>query len=268
MCPGRADGYAASGRSARRLPVVAIDGPAGSGKSTVARRVAAVLGFVYLDTGAMYRAVTWAACQAGLFRADGRPDPEAVTFLAETADIAFRHEADGAQGVLLNGEEVTSEIRGPEVERLVPRVASVPGVRQAMIPRQRRLARCGGIVVDGRDIGTAVLPDADHKFFVTAAFEVRVERRHRQLTRQVPGLDPEQVAADLRARDTLDQTRSEGPLRCADDAVVLDTTALTIEEVVGRIVEACGGGQGDAALAVGLLGGRGHSAADSEAGGP
>ena len=234
MCPDRLDEV----DSSQRRPVIAIDGPGGAGKSTIARRLAARLGFLYLDTGAMYRAVTWAAVQAGLVAADGALDPDGVAGLAESAVIEFRRGGQRDR-VLVNGKDVTNVVRQPEVERLVPRVAALPGVRRALIPQQRRLAAAGGVVLDGRDIGTAVLPDAEYKFFVTAHFDTRVDRRWHEIRRRGHPATHAEVAEDLRRRDHADESRNEGALRRAAGAHLLDTTELTVDEAVESVLSAC-----------------------------
>jgi cytidylate kinase len=235
--PEEAGGAPPCGAVVRR-PVIAMDGPGGAGKSTIARRVAELAGLTYVDTGAMYRAVAWAALRAGL-AAEGRLlDAAGVAALAQRVDISFRP-SGREQRVTVDGVDVTAELRTPEVERLVPRVAELPAVRQALLPQQRRLAAGGGVVMDGRDVGTAVLPDADFKFFITADPEVRVERRYRELLRRGERVSREAVAASLLERDRRDRERAEGPLRQAPDAVVVDTSHLTIEEAVERVLECC-----------------------------
>ena len=189
--------------------VIAIDGPAGAGKSTVARAVAAALGFTYLDTGAMYRAVALARLRG-----------------EDHDDIAF---ADGR--VTLNGEDVSGSIRTPEVTEEASRVSAEPDVRRAMVERQRELMRDGDWVAEGRDIGTVVAPDAEVKVFLTADPRERAVRRARET-----GADPEEVLAQQHARDERDSTRAASPLVRADGAEELDTTGLTIDEVVERIV--------------------------------
>lgn len=202
------------------MRIIAIDGPAGSGKSTIARKLAQRLGLDYLDTGAMYRGVTFAALRRGL-------DP------AEAADVA-RIVGDveleiGEDAVLVDGVDATIEIRGPEVTRAVSLVASNPDVRAEMVRRQREwAAERGGGVLEGRDIGTVVFPDAQLKVYLTARPEVRAERR----ANEVSDLSYERVASDLARRDALDQGREASPLTEADDALVVDTSDLTIDEVV------------------------------------
>jgi cytidylate kinase len=205
------------------VKVIAIDGPAGSGKSTVARRLADHLGLDYLDTGAMYRAVTFAALRRGI-------DPEDTSPVAELArvvdlDVTTDH-------VRVDGVDATIEIRGPEVSRAVSLVAANPEVRAELVRRQREWAyeRAGG-VLEGRDIGTVVFPDAVLKVYLNARPEVRAERR----AAEVSELDYETVAADMARRDAFDQGRQADPLRLADDAIVLDTSDLTIDEIVAEL---------------------------------
>jgi cytidylate kinase len=208
------------------MTVIAIDGPGGSGKSTVARHLAERLGLEYLDTGAMYRAVAFAALRRGIDPSDTEP----VAHLVDDLELTV-----GEGGVFVDGVDATIEIRGPEVTRAVSLVAANPVVRAELRSRQREWAatRPGG-VVEGRDIGTVVFPDATLKVFLTARAEVRAERRSQEVT----DLDYETVAADLARRDTLDEGRDDSPLAQADDALVLDTTGLSIDEVVAALVAA------------------------------
>jgi len=210
--------------------VIAIDGPAGSGKSTVARRLADRLGLEYLDTGAMYRAVTFAALRRGIDPADVEP----VERLAETVEMTV----GGTGKVEVDGVDATIEIRGPEVSRAVSLVAANPGVRREMVRRQREWtsARDGG-VLEGRDIGTVVFPDADLKVYLNARPEVRAERRALEVT----DLDYETVAADMARRDALDQGRDTSPLRRADGALEIDTSDLTVDEIVEDLATRVGG---------------------------
>lgn len=206
--------------------VIAIDGPAGSGKSTVARAVALRLGLDYLDTGAMYRSVAFAALRGGV----DPEDLEVVANLARNIDL----EVDPGGTVTVDGVDATIEIRGPEVTRAVSIVAANPEVRSEMRARQRQwVARRGGGVMEGRDIGTVVFPDARLKVYLDASPEVRAARR----SKEVADLSYETVASDLARRDALDQNRSHDPLRTADDAVVIDTSDLGVEEIVDAIME-------------------------------
>jgi len=208
------------------MTVIAIDGPGGSGKSTVARHLAERLGLEYLDTGAMYRAVAFAALRRGIDPSDTEP----VAHLVDGLEL----EVSDA-GVIVDGVDATIEIRGPEVTRAVSLVAANPAVRTELRSRQREWAvGRAGAVVEGRDIGTVVFPDADLKVFLTARADVRAERR----SQEVSDLDYETVAADLARRDTLDEGREDSPLAQADDALVLDTSGMGIEEVVAALVAA------------------------------
>ena len=208
--------------------VVALDGPSGTGKSTVARRLALRLGARYLDTGAMYRAVTLAVLRAGVAPDDG----DAVVAIAERVDLVIG--TDPAHpSIRIGAQDVSAAIRTAEVTGAVSAVSAVPTVRRLMVARQRELIGDGGIVVEGRDIGTVVCPDADLKVYLTASAQVRAERRAGELG---PGTDVAAVAADIERRDRLDSTRAVSPLQRADDAVEVDTTGLDIEAVVDRLV--------------------------------
>lgn len=202
--------------------VIAIDGPAGAGKSTVARAVAGELGFTYLDSGAMYRCVALAALEAGIDLDDG----EALGELAEGLEIDF----DGTR-VLLGERDVSDEIRTPEVSAAASRVSVHPRVRAAMVERQRRLIADGRFVAEGRDIGTVVSPDSPLKIFLTASDEERAQRRAAEA-----GEDVAAVLAAQRRRDARDTEREHGALRAAEDAVELDTTGFSRDEVVARVV--------------------------------
>jgi cytidylate kinase len=195
--------------------VVAIDGPAGAGKSSVARAVARKLGFTYLDSGSMYRAVALAALRAGV----------------EPGEVASTVSIDVGTRVLLDGTDVTAEIRAPEVSEAASKAASLPGVRSAMVAQQRRLMSEGDWVAEGRDIGTAVVPHAALKVFLTASPEVRAGRRAAEL-----GADAGTVLAEQVIRDQRDSEREHSPLRAADDAVTIDTTDLSFDEAVDRVV--------------------------------
>lgn len=205
--------------------VVAIDGPAGSGKSTVAKRLAAALELDYLDTGAMYRSVTFAALARGI---DPDGDTERIVDVAQNATIEVR--SDGT--VMVDGIDVTIQIRGPEVTRAVSAVASIPGVRSELVSRQREWARRrNGGVLEGRDIGSVVFPDARLKVYLNASPEVRAQRR----AGEVQDLDYDTVAADLARRDAFDSERTADPLMRADGAIEVDTSDLTIDEVVALL---------------------------------
>ena len=212
------------------MKVIAIDGPAGSGKSTVARRLADRLGLEYLDTGAMYRAVTFAALRRGIDPADTEP----VEKLARVVDLEVTSDT-----VTVDGVDATIEIRGPEVSRAVSLVAANPGVRAELVRRQREWTHArGGGVLEGRDIGTVVFPDAVLKVYLSARPDVRAERRAAEVT----DLDYETVAADMARRDALDQGRDADPLRRADGALEIDTSDMTVEEIVDDLVGRIGDG--------------------------
>ncbi len=231
----RTDRPEQDGVQVERAEVIAIDGPAASGKSTVGKAVADRLGYLYFDTGAMYRAVTWLALESGVPVADEAQ----VTALAEAAEIDVRPavQDDGRQySVLVDGQDVTWAIREPAVADNVSQVSAYPGVRAAMVAQQRRLASRGRMVMVGRDIGTVVLPDAPLKVYLDASAEERAQRRW--LEEQARGgMRPyEAVLAEVRRRDQIDSTRAVAPLRPASDAVIVDSTALTIEQVVEQVL--------------------------------
>lgn len=212
------------------MRVIAIDGPAGSGKSTVAKALAGRLGLDYLDTGAMYRSVTFAVLQRGI-------DPADAAVVAELADCVQIEL--GVEAVLVDGTDATVAIRGPEVSRTVSIVAANPLVRAAMVRRQRAwVAERDGGVLEGRDIGTVVFPDAELKVYLTADPAVRAQRR----AQEVSDLDYETVAADLARRDELDQKRAASPLTEAHDAFVVDTSGLTVAEIIDVIENRIGTG--------------------------
>lgn len=215
--------------------VVALDGPSGTGKSTVARRLASRLGAAYLDTGAMYRAITLAALRSGVPACD----PDALTHLARSAELVMGTDP-GHPCVLLAGENVDDEIRGAAVTEAVSAVSAVSQVRQLLVAEQRRLigdaiAESGGIVVEGRDIGTVVVPDAGLKIYLTASAQARAQRRSAQDRAAGQQADVDSTRADVHRRDTLDSGRRTSPLRMADDAVELDSTALDVAEVLEQL---------------------------------
>lgn len=214
--------------------IIAIDGPAASGKSTVAKAVARRLGVRHLDTGAMYRAVTWLALEAEV----PLDDHVALTALAEGNPVTFDY-ADGgpiATSVHIAGRDVTAEVRYPIVDANVSAVSAVPGVRAALVAQQRRFAGARDTVAEGRDIGTVVFPSAEVKVFLTATAEERARRRQIDLANQGHAIDQSEVQARLERRDTYDSTREVSPLEAAEDAELLDTTGLSIEQVVDAIV--------------------------------
>jgi cytidylate kinase len=213
--------------------VVAIDGPAGSGKSTTARGVARALGFRHIDTGAMYRAVALKALREGVDTGDG----DSCARLASELRVSFEESPGGGQRVIADGQDVTLEIRSPAVTGAVSPVSAHGRVRAAMVRRQRALAERGGAVLEGRDIGTVVLPGADVKVYLVASNRVRAERRMKELTTQGVEVTVEEVERDIARRDEYDSSRETSPLQRAVGSVELDTTNLTIDEQVGRVVE-------------------------------
>jgi cytidylate kinase len=215
--------------------IIAVDGPAGSGKSTVARGVAAALGIRYLDTGAMYRSVALRGIEEGL-----EPDDAAgLAAIAESMTIGFEHEDASAlpTKVVVDGRDVTAAIRTPAVDATVSPASAVPAVRVAMVDLQREFGRDGSLVAEGRDIGTVVFPDADLKVYLTAAPEERARRRHAELVDRGEDISHDSVLSNLHARDDADSSREASPLVAASDSVEIDTTDMTIDEVIGRIVE-------------------------------
>jgi cytidylate kinase len=221
--------------------VVALDGPSGVGKSTVGRRVAAELGLAYLDTGAMYRAVGLAARRAGISLP--LTNPRAVVALAEKSHVSVTGSADGAR-TFLDGEDVSKEIRTPEISMYASAVSAVPGVRRRLAGMQRELALTAGGVLEGRDIGTKVVPETPHKFFLTARPDVRARRRFLELEAKGSPQPFEKVLADMEARDRADSTREDSPLRHDDTYVVVDTSDRTVDQVVEAIVRHVRGGAG------------------------
>ncbi|HWS93410.1 MAG TPA: (d)CMP kinase [Mycobacterium sp.] len=213
--------------------VVAIDGPAGTGKSSVSRGLAHALRARYLDTGAMYRIVTLAALRAGV----DPSDPEAVGQIASKVQMSVSYDPD-RDSCYLAGEDVSAEIRGDEVTRAVSAVSSIPAVRARLVELQRAMASgAGNVVVEGRDIGTVVLPDAPVKIFLTASAETRARRRNDQNIASGLADDYEGVLADVRRRDHLDSTRPVSPLRAASDAVIVDTSDMTEAQVIAHLLE-------------------------------
>ena len=205
---------------------VAIDGPSGAGKSTLARRVARELHFLYVDTGAIYRSMGWYVLQRGA----ALDNAELVAALLPDLNVEVRYGEDGLQHMVVNGQDVTDEIRSPEVSAAASQVAAIPAVRAYLLDMQRNLARTHNVIMDGRDIGTVVLPEADCKVFLTASDEARAARRCRELAQRGTPVAYEEVLSDMRRRDEKDRTRAAAPLRQAEDAVVLDTSELDFED--------------------------------------
>ena len=205
---------------------VAIDGPSGAGKSTLARAVAKALGFCYVDTGAIYRTVGCAAKRRGLDPADAA----AIEALLGELTVEMTYDGEGLQHMLLNGEDVTAEIRLPEISMYASKVSAIPAVRAFLLEMQREMARQHDVIMDGRDIGTVVLPQADVKIFLTASPEDRARRRYLELQERGTPQDYDQLLAETRERDYNDSHRSSAPLRPAADAVLLDTTGNTFEQ--------------------------------------
>jgi cytidylate kinase len=213
-----------------RRPIIAIDGPAGAGKSTVAKHLAAHFGLLNLETGAMYRAFALKALRNGL----GLDDAAALQNLAAATSVLLEPTPNGNR-VLLDGDDVTGEVRDAEVTQAASRVSVHPAIRTWMVDLQREMGRNGGVVMEGRDIGTVVFPDADLKFFLDASPEARSQRRYEQVGNAAVVAAPETILKELRERDERDRNRAESPLRAASDAVVIDSTSLTLDEVLVRI---------------------------------
>ncbi|BAF59798.1 MAG: (d)CMP kinase [Pelotomaculum sp.] len=214
------------------FPNIAIDGPAGAGKSTVARLLSKELGFLYIDTGAMYRAVALKAIRKGVDLAD----QPGLSRLAAVTSVNLKTDAEGNLRVFLDGEDVTEEIRSPAVSKAVSLVARVPAVRERLVELQRAMASGGGVVMEGRDIGTVVLPDAEIKIFLTASPEERARRRREELAARGYIVDQHQMVNEITERDRIDTTRAAGPLVPAADAEIIDCSSMPVEKVVKMIV--------------------------------
>lgn len=213
--------------------VVAIDGPAGAGKSTVAQLAAKELGYTYIDTGAMYRAVAWKVLQQG-----GEVTDEKILAVIPDIDVDLSYE-NGKTTVRVDGQDVTGEIRTPEVSHIVSQVAALGPVREKMVDLQRKMAERGGVLMDGRDIATNVLPGADVKIYLTASIAERANRRYKELREKGLAVNLADIEYDIAARDKADMEREISPLVQAEDATLLDTTGMTIPEVVARIIGMC-----------------------------
>lgn len=210
--------------------VVAIDGPAGAGKSTIAKLAAEQLGYAYIDTGAMYRSVAWKFLQTGKAF-----DEDFISKLAQEMIIEFRPEAQ-VNRVFVDGVEVTADIRTPKVTGIVSKVAAIGAVREAMVDQQRRMGEIGGVLMDGRDIGTVVFPNAQLKVFLTASVEERATRRYKEMVAKGEQVDFEQLKAEIASRDKQDSERAISPLKQAEDAIYLDSSDMNIQQVVDKII--------------------------------
>lgn len=213
---------------------IAIDGPAGAGKSTIARKLAEELGYVYVDTGAMYRAMALFFLEQGI----AASNEQEISAAASLIDLSIRYR-DGEQQVLLNGENVNGKIRTEEVGNMASATSVYPDVRRKLVALQQKLASDTDVIMDGRDIGTNILPDADVKVYLTASVETRAKRRYDELTEKGLACDYEEIAKDIRERDERDMNRETAPLRQAEDAVLVDSSDMTIPEVVETIVRLC-----------------------------
>ena len=213
---------------------VAIDGPAGAGKSTIAKLVSKEKGYIYVDTGAMYRALAIHFLKTGI----APENTEKVIEACRDADVSIRYE-DGAQQVYLNGENVTGMLRTEEVGNMASKTSAVPQVREKLLELQRTLAKENDVIMDGRDIGTNILPDADVKIYLTASVETRAKRRYDELKEKGEDCDLDQIAQDIKERDERDMSRETAPLKKADDAILVDSSHMSIPEVVSEICSHC-----------------------------
>ena len=213
---------------------VAIDGPAGAGKSTIAKLVSKEKGYIYVDTGAMYRALAIHFLKKGI----APENTEKVIEACRDADVSIRYE-DGAQQVYLNGENVTGMLRTEEVGNMASKTSAVPEVREKLLELQRTLAKENDVIMDGRDIGTNILPDADVKIYLTASVETRAKRRYDELKEKGEDCDLDQIAQDIKERDERDMSRETAPLKKADDAILVDSSHMSIPEVVSEICSHC-----------------------------
>jgi CMP/dCMP kinase len=212
---------------------IAIDGPAGAGKSTIAKKVAGLLGYIYIDTGAMYRCIALKALENNL----DLEDEEAIGVMVQNTAIELKYNNEGSQLIFLDGREVTEAVRSQKVTENVSNAAKIPAVRIAMVDIQRKLAQQGGVVMDGRDIGTYVLPEAECKIFLTASVEERATRRYKELIAKGETVDFEKLKSDIALRDKIDSERDFAPLKVADDAIILDSTGLNLKQVRDKIID-------------------------------
>lgn len=219
--------------SRERGIIIAVDGPSGAGKSTLSRALSNKLGYLEIDTGAMYRAMAWLARESGLDLTDG----QAVQEFCRNAEVELCH-GNGSTRVMANGRDVTSEIRSPEISMLTSRISSLGPVREAMVGLQRRMGKKGGVILDGRDIGTVVFPDAELKFFLSASSEERGRRRFLELQAKGEQISLEETIQSVVQRDRQDSERELAPLRQANDAIPIDSTGLTIDEVIALMEQA------------------------------
>lgn len=210
---------------------IAIDGPAGAGKSTIAKMLAKELGYVYVDTGAMYRAMAYYFLQQGI----DKEDEAAINAAVDGADVTIRYE-DGSQKVLLNGADVTGNLRPEQVGNMASSTSVYPAVRVKLVALQQKLAKTADVIMDGRDIGTCVLPDAQVKIYLTASVETRAKRRYDELVEKGEPADRTKIEEDIKERDYRDMHREMSPLRQADDAVLVDSSDMSIEQVVSAIL--------------------------------
>lgn len=222
------------GKTHRASLVIAIDGPAGAGKSTVAKLLAARLGYLYLDTGALYRALAWKVRQSNILPTDSA----GVEQMLVTTVLDVRHDPPDGMQVLIDGRDISHELRAPDVSALASTISALPAVREWLLPVQRRIGTQGAVVAEGRDIGTRVFPGAEVKFFLEANTDVRAKRRFQELRAAGLEVSFEETRADLLARDLRDETRAYAPLRRADDAVTIDTSTLDIEVVLEHMLSA------------------------------
>ncbi|WP_457644452.1 (d)CMP kinase [Persephonella sp.] len=213
--------------------IIAIDGPAGSGKSTVAKRLSNILGYTYIDTGAMYRAVAYKVKQEGI----NPDDADAVVSIMKKINIKLEPSDNGVK-VFLDGEDVSSKIRTEEIGKIASKIAKHSEVRKILVQKQREMGKkAKNAVIEGRDTGTVIFPDADLKIFMTASPEIRARRRWEELKNKGLDIDYNQILKEVKERDHLDQTRKDSPLRPAKDAIIIDTTNKSIDEVINQILE-------------------------------